>query len=185
MSEGEPAILGAHGDGAIAVARALPRPVRARPGQATVHVAGMWRRAAAGFIDFLVLAPIVLILVWVTSRLTGARVPSSRSSLDFWLDLPLTSDPAVLSALVIAVAIGLLYQFVFQATAGQTLGMRVLKLRVIDVYGDPPSYPRVGLRVAGYLASAATLFLGFWWIGFDAEKRGLHDWIAGTYVIRT
>jgi uncharacterized RDD family membrane protein YckC len=28
------------------------------------------------------------------------------------------------------------------------------------------------------------LFLGFLWIGFDSEKRGLHDWIAGTYVVR-
>jgi uncharacterized RDD family membrane protein YckC len=22
------------------------------------------------------------------------------------------------------------------------------------------------------------------WMGFDSEKRGLQDWIAGTYVIR-
>jgi uncharacterized RDD family membrane protein YckC len=29
-----------------------------------------------------------------------------------------------------------------------------------------------------------TLSLGYLWIAFDAEKRGLHDWIAGTYVIR-
>jgi uncharacterized RDD family membrane protein YckC len=26
--------------------------------------------------------------------------------------------------------------------------------------------------------------LGFFWVGFDSEKRGLHDWIAGTYVIK-
>ncbi len=182
MSEGEPAILGPRADGAVA--HAVPRPSRVRPAAPTVHVAGMWRRAAAGFVDLLVLAPIVVVLVWVTSRLTGARVPSSRTSLDFWLDLLLTSDPAVLSAVIIALATTLLYQFVFQATAGQTLGMRLLRLRVIDVYGEPPSYPRAGLRTAGMLASAATLFLGFWWIGFDAEKRGLHDWMAGTYVIR-
>ena len=55
---------------------------------------------------------------------------------------------------------------------------------VIDVYGDPPTYLRAGLRTAGNLVSIGTLFLGFLWIGFDAEKRGLHDWIAGTYVIR-
>ena len=42
----------------------------------------------------------------------------------------------------------------------------------------------VVVRCAGYLASIATLFLGFLWIGFDSEKRGLQDWIAGTYVIR-
>ena len=40
------------------------------------------------------------------------------------------------------------------------------------------------LRSGGYVAAAATLLLGFLWIGFDSEKRGLHDWIAGTYVIR-
>jgi len=183
MTQGEPAILGARVDAAAAVAHAMPRPVRARPAPPTVHVAGLWRRFGAGFVDLLILAPIIVVLVWVTSRLTGARVPSSRSSLDFWLDLLLTSDPAVMSALIIAVATALLYQFVFQATIGQTVGMRLLKLQVIDVYGDPPSYGRAGLRTAAYLASAATLFLGFWWIGFDAEKRGLHDWIAGTYVI--
>jgi uncharacterized RDD family membrane protein YckC len=69
-------------------------------------------------------------------------------------------------------------------TLGRTLGMRVLKMKVIDVYGDPPSPARCAARCAGYLASIATLFLGFLWIGFDSEKRGLQDWIAGTYVIR-
>lgn len=180
MTEAEPAILG----GDVASAAPVPRAVRPRsPQAATVHVAGMWRRAAAGFVDLAILAPVVIVLVWLANRLTGAHVPSSRTSIDFWLDLLLTSDPAVLSAVAVFLSTVLLYLFVFQATVGQTLGMRLLGLRVIDVYGDPPSYPRAGLRTAGYLASAATLFLGFWWIGFDAEKRGLHDWLAGTYVI--
>ena len=56
---------------------------------------------------------------------------------------------------------------------------------MIDVYGERPSFARIGLRVGGYLVGLCTLFLGFLWIGFDAEKRGLHDWIAGTYVIRS
>lgn len=188
MTEGEPAILGAgasastRGEAALPAPR--PMPVRPRAAAPTVYVAGMWRRAAAGTIDVVILLPIVALLVWITTRLIGARLPTSRTSLDFWLDLFLTSDPWVLTALVVTLAVGLLYQFIFQATLGQTPGMRVLKLRVIDVYGDAPSYPRAGLRAAGMLASAATLFLGFWWIAFDAEKRGLHDWIAGTYVIR-
>ncbi|HVV88153.1 MAG TPA: RDD family protein [Kofleriaceae bacterium] len=184
MTEAEPAILGASRDRSLPTAHAVSMPVRPRASAPTVHVAGMWRRAAAGLVDLAILAPIVVLLVFLASRLTGARIPASRASLDFWLDLLLTSDPAVLSALVIAAATGLLYLFVFQATIAQTIGMRLLKLRVIDVYGDPPSYARAGVRTAAYLASIATLFLGFWWIGFDAEKRGLHDWIAGTYVIR-
>jgi len=73
---------------------------------------------------------------------------------------------------------------VFHIVVGRTLGMRVMKLRIIDVYGDRPSPKRCLARCAGYLASAATLFLGFLWMGFDSEKRALQDWIAGTYVIR-
>jgi uncharacterized RDD family membrane protein YckC len=60
----------------------------------------------------------------------------------------------------------------------------LFKIRIIDVFGDRPSPARCIARVAGYLAGVATLFLGFLWMGFDSEKRGLHDWIAGTYVIR-
>ena len=90
----------------------------------------------------------------------------------------------MVTAIVILLAVTVIYLYVFQATLGQTIGMRVLKLRVIDVFGERPSMGRVALRTAGYLAGLATLSLGFLWIGFDAEKRGLHDWIAGTYVIR-
>jgi uncharacterized RDD family membrane protein YckC len=86
--------------------------------------------------------------------------------------------------IVLLLAIGMIYLFVFHMTLGRTLGMRLLKMKVIDVYGDPPSPGRCAARCAGYLASIATLFLGFLWIGFDSEKRGLQDWIAGTYVIR-
>jgi uncharacterized RDD family membrane protein YckC len=87
-------------------------------------------------------------------------------------------------ALVLFIAIGEVYLLVFHIVRGRTLGMQVMKLKVIDVYGDPPSPRRCVARCAGYLACAATLFLGFLWIGFDSEKRGLHDWIAGTYVIK-
>jgi uncharacterized RDD family membrane protein YckC len=85
---------------------------------------------------------------------------------------------------VLFFAIGMVYLLVFHGIRGRTLGMQVMKMKVIDVYGDPPSPARSAARCAGYLASVATLFLGFLWIGFDSEKRGLHDWIAGTYVIR-
>jgi len=43
----------------------------------------------------------------------------------------------------------------------------------------------LGLKVALLVVGFALAGLGLLWIGFDREKRGLHDWIAGTYVIRT
>jgi uncharacterized RDD family membrane protein YckC len=78
----------------------------------------------------------------------GIHLPPSRvRGVDFWLDLLLISDPAMLTGIVIA-ARGrrCCTLYVFQATLGQTIGMRVLKLRVIDVYGEPPSIARAGLR---------------------------------------
>jgi uncharacterized RDD family membrane protein YckC len=39
-------------------------------------------------------------------------------------------------------------------------------------------------RLTTARAGAVTLGLGFLWIGFDSEKRGLHDWLSGTYVVK-
>ena len=151
----------------------------------SVQVAGFWRRLGAALIDLGIIAPVSLILTWLASLIAGVALPPSRMrGLDFWLDLALSGDPALSMAMGLFVAIGLIYLLVFQITTGRTIGMRVLGLRIIDVYGDPPSSARCAARTAGYLAGAATLLLGFLWIGFDSEKRGIHDWLAGTYVIR-
>jgi uncharacterized RDD family membrane protein YckC len=76
-----------------------------------------------------------------------------------------------------------LYHFFFIGLRGQTPGKRLLGVRVIDAWGERPSLARAALRTAGYAASVLLCSIGFLWIGFDREKRGLHDWIAGTYVI--
>ncbi|MCX5747372.1 MAG: RDD family protein [Proteobacteria bacterium] len=153
----------------------------------TVYVVGFWRRLAAAFIDLLVVLPAVVLVVLVVGKVAGVHMPPSNLRLldvDLWLDLVLRTDPAIVMSLALFTGIGLLYALIFHITVGRTLGMRVMKLRIIDVYGERPSGGRCVVRCVGYLASAATLFLGFLWIGFDSEKRGLQDWIAGTYVVR-
>ncbi len=161
-----------------------PVPRGSRTAAPTFYVAGFWRRLAAGLIDLGVLAPVMLLLTWLAAVITGIRLPPSNfRGLDFWLDMFLAGEPALVGGLGLALAIALIYLFLFQATTGRTLGMRVLRVRVIDLFGDPPSIPRTAARTAAYLASLATLGLGFFWIGFDSEKRALHDWLAGTYVV--
>jgi uncharacterized RDD family membrane protein YckC len=189
-----------HASGVLPVAAAMTAAVRpeadrsvgggrgastSRAGTQSVQVAGFWRRLGAALIDLGIVGPVSLILTWLVSLVAGVALPPSRMrGLDFWLDLALSGDPALTMAMGLFVAIGLIYLLVFQITTARTIGMRVLGLRIIDVYGDPPSSARCAARTAGYLAGAATLLLGFLWIGFDSEKRGLHDWLAGTYVIR-
>jgi uncharacterized RDD family membrane protein YckC len=163
--------------------------VRERPlgrQASAVHVVGFWKRAAAAAIDLAVVVPLAMLVVLVVGRLAGVSLPQRVGllDLDMWIDLVLATDPALVMGLTLLLGIGLVYLLVFHILLGRTLGMRVLRLRVIDVYGDPPSPARCIARCAGYVASVATLFLGFLWMGFDSEKRALQDWIAGTYVIR-
>jgi uncharacterized RDD family membrane protein YckC len=150
-----------------------------------VHVAGFWRRVGAGWIDLAIIVPVGLVLAWIATALADVHLPPSRiKGPDFWLDLILASDPAVMTTFAMILIVGVVYLMVFQALLGQTVGMRLLGMRVIDVWGDRPSIARCAARTAGYLAGLATAMLGFLWVGFDSEKRGLHEWIAGTYVIK-
>lgn len=160
-------------------------PRRGRPPAPTFYVAGFWHRLVAAGIDLAVIVPVSWLLSWVAGALTGVSLPASRHrSIDFWLDLLLASDPALLGILGMTLAIATVYVLVFQITLAHTPGMRIMKIRIIDQYGDPPSVGRCAARTTGYLAAAATLGLGFIWIGFDSEKRGLHDWLSGTYIVK-
>jgi uncharacterized RDD family membrane protein YckC len=204
MSEREPAVLRDEPAGetggkvsnpaapAAAAAPARPaQPVLQRPTNRreapSVYVVGFWKRFAAAAIDFFVILPVAAFITFLVSKIANVHLPAKNIKLldiDMWIDLALAGSSALVMALVLFLAIALTYLLVFHITLGRTLGMRVLKMKVIDVYGDPPSPARCVARCAGYLAGFATLFLGFLWIGFDNEKRGLQDWIAGTYVIR-
>jgi uncharacterized RDD family membrane protein YckC len=186
MSEREPAVLRDEG----VVASEPPPPQLQRPSRReapSVFVVGFWKRAAAAAIDLAIVIPAALLITLIVSKIAGVHLPPRNmkvTDLDMWIDLVLATDPALVMGLVLMLAIGMTYLVVFHIVLGRTLGMRVLKIKIIDVYGDPPSPARCLARCAGYLAGVATLFLGFLWVGFDSEKRGLHDWIAGTYVIR-
>jgi uncharacterized RDD family membrane protein YckC len=164
-----------------------PVPLASKRDAPVVHVAGFWKRAAAAAIDLAVVLPAAILITWIVSKIAGVHLPPKTlrvTDVDLWIDLALARDPALLTGIVLATAIGLVYLVVCHITIARTLGMRTLRIKVIDVYGDAPSPLRCLARSLAYLVSAATLFLGFLWIGFDSEKRGLHDWIAGTYVIR-
>jgi len=172
----------------IAPAPRAPRassPAPDRRAAPVVHVAGFWRRVAAGGIDLAVVLPVAALITWIAAAISGVHIPRvNMHGPDFWLDLLLASDPALLMAIGLFTAVGCVYLYVFQVTMGRTLGMHVLRMRIIDLWGDPPSNARCAIRTVGYLAAAATLMLGFLWMGFDSEKRGLHDWIAGTLVVK-
>lgn len=173
----------------LPVAEVHPAKKRSRQGRHSAqkfYVSGFWKRFVAAWIDLAIILPISLLLCKVAGALTGLGLPASRvQGLDFWLDLLLAYDSTLIGALGLTLAIASIYSLIFHISMGATIGMRALKLRIIDVYGDEPSTNRALLRTAGYVLAVASLGLGFIWIAFDSEKRGLHDWVAGTYVVKT
>jgi uncharacterized RDD family membrane protein YckC len=151
-----------------------------------VRVAGLWRRVLAGLLDLVVISPAVIITGWIVSRSSGLQLPDSAALRpEAILDLFLYGGARFYATLGAGAAIVFLYVVLFLATIGATPGLKAVRACVINRFGELPEWWRVILRCLGWLASALLLGLGLLWIGFDREKRGLLDHLAGTYVIRS
>jgi len=70
--------------------------------------------------------------------------------------------------------------------SGRTLGKWVAGLRIERRDGVPLSFGRALLRhLVGYPLTILTLGVGFLLAAFNAEGRALHDFLAGTVVVRS
>jgi uncharacterized RDD family membrane protein YckC len=76
-----------------------------------------------------------------------------------------------------------LYFVVFHGGEGKTIGKWLLGLRVVGPEQSAVSYSRAFLRWL-IMVAFAPLGLGFLWILWNPEKRGWHDYLARTWVIR-
>lgn len=85
----------------------------------------------------------------------------------------------------IAAPIQLVYMIGFWTWKGQTPGKMAMGIRIVAADGGPIGLGRAIIRYLGFFVSAAILYLGFIMIAFDGRKQGLHDKIAGTFVVRT
>jgi uncharacterized RDD family membrane protein YckC len=66
---------------------------------------------------------------------------------------------------------------------GQTLGKRLLRIRVLRLDGGPITWWVAFERAGGYAAGFATGLLGFAQIFWDANRQAIHDRIVGTVVV--
>jgi uncharacterized RDD family membrane protein YckC len=73
----------------------------------------------------------------------------------------------------------------FWGKDGQSLGMKLVNIKVIHRDSDQISFLRGGLRgTFGYWVSSLIFGLGFLWAAFDAEKETWHDKIFDTWVVK-
>jgi uncharacterized RDD family membrane protein YckC len=131
---------------------------------ASAPKAGFWIRFLAILIDS--------ILVGIVNTAIGAVLnlqPNGRAGLQTLL--------------------GIIYYVYFWSNSspwpGQTLGSRLLNIRVIRTDGSDLSISQALIRYIGLFISVLVIFIGVIWAAFDPNKQGWHDKIAGTYVVKT
>lgn len=77
------------------------------------------------------------------------------------------------------------YFVTFHGMEGKTVGKWLLGLRVVGMDQRPISFRRALLRWIGTVGlGCVSLGLAFLWILWQREKRGWHDFLARTWVIR-
>jgi len=129
-----------------------------------VTFGGFWIRFVAYFVDVLIitlgLIPIVVVGFWNVGLV--------------WI-------------VFIAYLIWVVGYFVwFWVRGGSTPGMALFGLRVVrDRDGGPVSWGKGLVRYLGIVVSTMISYVGLIWVAFDQRKRGWHDLMAGTVVIRT
>jgi uncharacterized RDD family membrane protein YckC len=77
-----------------------------------------------------------------------------------------------------------IYFTFFHGYNGQTVGKLIMNIKVVTTAGERLSYRKAFKRWLGYFVSGFILGIGYLMVAFTKDKQGLHDKIAGTYVIR-
>jgi uncharacterized RDD family membrane protein YckC len=82
-----------------------------------------------------------------------------------------------------AIVFGPLYFLLFWMLTGQTIGQRVMGLRVVRLNGRRVGFWLSLVRWIGYQVCIFTLGIGFLWVLIDNRRMGWHDKLARTCVI--
>jgi uncharacterized RDD family membrane protein YckC len=79
---------------------------------------------------------------------------------------------------------GLVYLLIFWGR-GQTLGMKVANIRLVNAQMRPIGFGRAVLRLLSQWITGVVGFFNYMRMMSDAKKQALYDRIAGTYIIHT
>jgi uncharacterized RDD family membrane protein YckC len=122
---------------------------------------GFWIRLLAYLIDLMVLG-----------------VPAFAINLALYIYTDLDSLIYLTTLLVFAITIYM------DGIYGGGPGKLLLEMRIVNPEGATIGIPGALLRYVAKLVSSAILGIGFIMIAFSDKKQGLHDRLAGTYVVK-
>lgn len=143
--------------------------------------AGLIRRLAAMFYDFLLCVALMIVVALVYQQGILRLIYGSDHLRELADRGALIGDP-LLSTLLVFALFGFFAKF--WTHNGQTLGMQVWGLRVQNRDGSAISLLQALLRFMIAIASWLCLGLGFLWMLWDKDKRTWHDRYSESQVVR-
>ena len=138
--------------------------------------ASMKRRLAALVYDFFLILGIWVFTLSIVVAMTsdsapaGAAIPEQQAIASHWLQLICYSE-------------ALLFNIYFWMFKGQTLGMQVWKIRVVNEENEILNLKSALFRFAAATFSILPLGLGFVWMFFNKGQLALHDILSKTHII--
>ena len=148
-----------------------PEPEEAPEPVLAFGMASGGERVISGAIDMVFVGLIQLTLFYLTTHLVAQRVGALPSS-------------ALVAMGLVGAVMAAGYFLFFWSLSGQTLGKLLTGSRVVNRRGGALGFGRASLRLVATLVATLPLGAGFIGLWTDPERRGWHDRIAGTKVIR-
>jgi len=149
--------------------------------------AGFWIRVLARLIDGVILWVVGQVLAGL---LVAAILPDALGALSLEPGAEPTGEQIIVLAAVFGTVMasslvtGLVYDLIFLKVWSATPGKLALGLRVRTADGGPLSFGRIIGRHFAVSLSGLIMGIGYLMVAFDAEKRGLHDLLCSTRVVR-
>ncbi len=149
--------------------------------QGDFPTAGLIRRFAAIFYDFLLCVAMLMVVTLIYQQVV-LRLIYGGERLRQLADQGLLAGDPLLSTLLVFSLFGFFAKF--WTHNGQTLGMQVWGIRVQNKDGSAISLWQALLRFVIAVGSWLALGLGFFWCLWDKEKRTWHDIYSESQVVR-
>jgi uncharacterized RDD family membrane protein YckC len=137
------------------------------------NLAGVFSRAIAIIVDFLLVSLIAFLAATAALYLVGGFTLEGLGSQDLFVPM-----------YIVLFFLASSYFVFLHGYGGKTVGKILMGIRLINYEGERVGFGSAFVRWLGYYISAAFLFAGFLWALVDSEYQTWHDKAAGTYVVK-
>ena len=167
-----------------------PQPAGYQPGgygaAPTPPYAGIGKRIIASLLDGLIVS-VAMIPGWVLYAMAiGFAVSNADQRTGQLSQAQGQAAGAMFLLAIVALFAGWLIAWLFNiyllGKNGATLGKRWMKIKVLDLAGQPLGFGKAFLRELVKLVLGNLCFILYFWPLWDQEKQGLYDKIFSTHV---